>query len=122
MAAAADNVVIPNPNREEVIDYWQSAHMGRPVDRIDTEEYSFLYMSAGTPHGATEYLLYVKADGSWHNFAADLPSYDWRWGTKTFSNVTIDSENDAVYLTCGDESFMIDLASGTIQAVNDSQE
>lgn len=121
MSAAAENIVIPNPTREEVIDYWRTAHAGEPVDRVDTEQYSFLYMRAGTPHGSTEYLLFVRADGSWHNFANDLPASDGRWGLRTFRDVTIDKDNDAVYLTCGADRYVIDLAAGTLRAVDSPQ-
>ena len=114
ITAAADRIDLPNPTREEVIAYWQTAHIGVPVDRVDTEEYSFLYMQAGTPHGRTDYLLYVMADGSWHNFADDFAPAG-TWGTRTFREVAIDQDHGVVRFSYGEDSYEIDLAAGTMQ-------
>ena len=87
--------------------------VGNVLERFDTDAYSFVYMSTGTPHGAIQYLLLVNADGSYRDFGEDLQS-DSLYGTKKFENVRIDRENQKVYLHY-DADYVIDLCTGTMQ-------
>lgn len=113
----AVSIVEPEPvTREYVINVYTQNYLGNVIDRIDTDDYSFLFMGAGTSHGGTHYLLLVKEDGTFHDFSDDFESVSF-WGTKTFENVKIDKENEKVYLHY-DYDYEIDLKTGTLSKIN----
>ncbi|MBQ7975334.1 MAG: hypothetical protein IJ300_06565 [Clostridia bacterium] len=108
----AETVESPVITKEDVINHYQNNHMGSIQERFDTEDYTFAFMSAGTPHGGTHYLVLAGADGSYHNYAEDFQSVSF-WGTKLFENVTIDRENEKVYFHY-DVDYEIDLKTGEL--------
>ena len=90
LAKAADQAVPPQPqDRNTVIQTFLDSHMATVIDRMDTPEYSFLYLSGPTFHGATQYLLLVRSDGSSHLYDADLPNVSKK-KKKSFRDVKLD--------------------------------
>lgn len=112
MTEAVATLEVPDPTREEVIEYYETRRMATVISRFDTEAYSFLYMYQPTPHGTNEFLLLVRADGSYYDYAQDFKSVSY-WGTKNFTNVVIDETNEKVSFHY-DRDYVIDLKTGVM--------
>ncbi|MDD6763113.1 MAG: hypothetical protein PUD92_05710 [Clostridiales bacterium] len=111
-AACAENAVAVLSPRQKTIQQYLLSHTNRVVDRINTDEYSFLYTGwFGGPHGGNyEYLLRVDNDGNTVDYAQNFESVSM-WGQKHFENVTIDKENEKCYFHY-DKDYVIDLKTG----------
>lgn len=107
LRAAVETVTPAPPTREEVIEYQIESGIATVRDRIDTDSYSFLYMTQSTPHGGNTILLYVMADGKYHNFTSNFNSISM-WGTISFDKLDIDKENEKVYIHY-DNDYILDL-------------
>ena len=83
---------------------------GNVLERYDTDAYTFAYMSAGTPHGSSQYLVLIEADGTYRDYSDDFESVSF-WGTKVFDNLEIDSTNEKVYFRY-DADYEINLKTG----------
>ena len=126
LRTAAAAVEVPAPTREDVIQYYLgSSYEGdnnlfekyscgsaeaRVINRFDTEEYTFLYLTQETPRGANELLVRVQSDGTWYNYAQDFEPVSF-WGTKHFDNVTIHQDTQTVTFTY-DKTYSINLRTG----------
>lgn len=84
-------------------------------DRLDTNAYTFAYLSQGTPHGTNSCLLLIQNDGTYHNYWEDFESVSIG-GTKRFDNVTIDRENEKCRFRY-DTDYEIDLKTGEMKAL-----
>lgn len=110
MEEGASTVIIQElTKREQVIRDWLWHHWNGVKDRIDTDDYSFLYAGwFGGPHGGSyENLLRIDNDGAYHDYASEFESVSY-WGQKSFDNVRIDKENEKCYFRY-DEDYVIDL-------------
>ena len=81
-------------DRTTVIERYLQSVMTDIIERYDTQEYSFLYLSQPTPHGKNEFLLYVREDGSYENINSRLNLGGKR--TISFKDLNIDKENETV--------------------------
>lgn len=115
LEADLKNIERVSLSREDIIVHYENNRLGNTIKRFDTDGYSFLYMSAGTPHGGTQYLLLVNNDGTWHDYSRDFNSVSL-WGTKNFENVIIDEENEKVFLHY-DIDYVIDLKTGELKSL-----
>ena len=107
---AAANIAIPKLTYEDVLKYYTQTLYGTVLDRVDTDNCTFLYISQGTSHGSTEFLVRIAKDGTYKDYADDFKSVS-AWGTKNFANVRI--ENGMVYFHY-DTDYVIDLSSGVM--------
>ena len=89
---------------------YENTHLGDTLERFDTEDYSFLYMRASAFMTHTQYLLLVRADGSYHDYGTEFKSVSLHGGV-TFDNLRIDRENEKVYFRY-DTDYVIDLKTG----------
>lgn len=112
IAELSKKVEKPVITKDDVINHYVNNHIGNVIERFDTADYSFAYMSAGTPHGASHYLVLARADGSYRDYSDDFESVSF-WGTKVFENVAIDRENEKVYFHY-DADYVIDLKTGEL--------
>ncbi len=112
IAEISKTVQKPQITKEDVINHYKVNHIGGVLERFDTEDYTFAYMSAGTPHGASQYLVLARADGSYHDYSDNFNSVSF-WGTKVFDNVIIDKEKEKVYFRY-DTDYIIDLKTGEL--------
>ena len=99
-------------DREQVIKMFVLNYACAIDNQFDTENYSFVEMHQGTPHGANKFLVLIHNDGSYHNYADDFESVSF-YGTKQFDNVVIDEENEKVYFDY-DTKYVIDLKTGEL--------
>lgn len=87
----------------------------RIIDEFETDEYHFLYMGFGLPHGGTQWLEKVsKKDGTVIDYSGQFESVSLGGG-KRFENVSIDEENEKVYLHY-DSDYVIDLKTDEVTA------
>ena len=100
------------PTREDWLEHYEMQMMS-VLDSIETEEYTFLYMSQPNTHGASQFLRRVAADGSVICYDDNFKSVSL-YGQKYFSNVKIDRENEKVTFHY-DKDYIIDLKTGEIQ-------
>lgn len=114
--AASANFEMPEITIEDVINHYQINRVCTLIERFDTEEYTFAYMSAATPHGSSHVLLLIKPDGSYYNYSRDFEPVSI-WGTRRFENVKIDKEAEKVYLHY-DADYVIDLKTGVLSKAN----
>lgn len=83
------------------------------IDEFETDEYHFLYMGLGLPHGGTQCLKKVnKKDGTVVDYSDQFESVS-SGGGKRFENVSIDKENEKVYLHY-DADYVIDLKTDEV--------
>lgn len=97
------------PTRENWLAYFE-LNMMTVIDSLETEEYTFLYTSQPNPHGSSQFLIRLAADGSVRYYDADFKSVSL-YGQKYFDNVTIDKENETVSFRY-DKDYVIDLKTG----------
>ena len=67
-----DGNKISMSERRDVIDDIIEELMATIVERFDTNDYSFLYLTQPTPHGQNDVLLYVTADGTCKHISSEL--------------------------------------------------
>ena len=108
-----DKIVITPPTYDEALEYYTGFArdgIGRIDNRIDTDGYTFLYITYFTPHGGSQILVRIDRNGECKDYSEDFESVSF-WGQKYFDNVTIDAENETV--TFGyDVYYIIDLKTG----------
>lgn len=100
------------PTREDWLAYYEMQMM-RVLDSLETEEYTFLYMSQPNTHGSSQFLRRVAADGSVIEYEDNFKSVSL-YGQKYFDNVTIDRENEKVTFRY-DKEYTIDLNTGIME-------
>lgn len=86
---------IPNFDRTRVIEEHIKSWLADPVERYDTDEYSFLYLRQPTPHGTNDILFYVRNDGSSKNILAEIPQVGM-YNVRTINTLNIDEEKEMV--------------------------
>ncbi len=100
------------PTRADWLEYYEMQMM-HVIDSIETEEYTFLYMSQPNPHGSSQFLRRVAANGSVITYEDRFESVSL-YGQKYFDNVTIDKENETVSFRY-DKDYIIDLKTGIME-------
>ena len=108
-----DDIVITGPTYEEVLEYYLNLFDIEVYDRIDTDDYSFLYMWQMNSHGGSDFLLWVDKDGNYRDFSNDIQSASW-WGVMRFDAVTINTETETVTFSYNSIDYIIDLKTGTM--------
>ncbi len=103
-------------SREQVIKTFILNYACSIDKHYDNDDYTFVEMHQGTPHGANKFLLLIQNDGSYHNYADDFESVSL-YGTKQFDNVVIDEKNEKVYFDY-DTKYVIDLKTGVLSKNN----
>lgn len=114
MKKIIDEIEISPPTYEEVLEYYEDwiYWTGHIIDRIDTDEYTFLYCSQGNSSGNSEWLVRIDRNGEYKDYSEDFQSVSYS-GNKHFDNVKIDVENETV--TFGyDVYYVIDLKTGVM--------
>ncbi len=102
------------PTREERIEYYEEQSF-TVIDSLETDEYTFLYMSQANAHGGSEYLRRIAVDGTEICYDQEFQSVSF-WGNKYFENVVVDKTDEKVYLHY-DKDYVIDLKTGVMSAV-----
>lgn len=100
------------PTRADWLAYYK-ANMMEVLDSLETDEYTFVYMSQPNMHGATQFLRRIAADGSVICYEDNFKSVSLH-GQKYFDNVTIDRENEKVTFSYG-KVYTIDLKTGIME-------
>ena len=85
------------------------------TEQFDTDDYTFVSMTQGTPHGANSPLMLIQADGSYHDYINDFESVSLH-GTIWFDNIKIDRENEKAYFRY-DKDYVIDLKTGEMKSL-----
>ncbi len=101
---------------ESVINHYSVNHAGMVTERFDTQDYSFVIMSAKPPRGIIYYVLKINKDGSHINFMSEHikknnPDISYN---QSLSDVKFDKENETVTFIF-DKEYKIDLNTDTIQ-------
>ena len=93
-----------------------SQHWSDPQDKLETDDYLFIYAIGSTPHplGKNAQLLLIQNDGTYHDYKEDFEA-DTIWGTKLFDDVNIDHENELCYLSDHGKNYVIDLKTGEMK-------
>lgn len=84
-------------------------------DRLETEDYLFVYATTGSSHGASSHLILIQNDGSYHDYNDDFESVSL-YGQKMFDDVTIDKANEKCYFHY-DVDYVIDLKTGELKTL-----
>jgi len=114
----------PNKTRDDIISHFALNHSGgEPVERFDTEKYSFVYLSlAGTSWTAYN-LVQAFDDGTYINYAEEI-----NFPNRSPRNLIIDRENEKVTFQHTDRyhsewftNYEIDLKKGTIRPIETEQ-
>lgn len=107
------DVKAAQPTVDDWLDYFNNHTTVRIKDSFETDEYMFLYAGASLPTGGTELLIKLdKSDGTRLDYNDSFKSVSIK-GQKFFENVTIDKENEKVYLHY-DVDYVIDLKTDSI--------
>lgn len=114
--AAAKEKQIVAATIDDVVNFYKVNQWADVIDRVDTDDFSFLYMRRPNFHSGTEILLLVRADGTYYDFANDFESVSLD-GSKHFDNVLIDKENYKVRFSY-DKEYVIDIEKGTLNNEN----
>lgn len=113
LIADAEPVV---PTAKEWLTYYEQ-NMYSIKQKLETDDYLFLYMSLTTMHGAAQYLTKIdKNSGEQIYYNGEFESVSL-YGQMLFENVDIDEENEKVYLHY-DCDYVIDLKTDEIKAFN----
>lgn len=103
------------PTAEEWLTY-KEQNMCTIKQKFETDEYLFLYMSQPNTHGGTHILeKFDKATGELEYYNKHFKSVSL-YGQMYFENVTIDEENEKVYLHY-DVDYVIDLKTDEVKAI-----
>ncbi len=105
------------PTAEEWLAYYEQ-NMYDVMQKFETDDYMFLYMSLPTMHGATQWLTKInKASGEPIHYNSNFKSVSL-YGQMYFENVVIDEENEKVYLHY-DVDYVIDLKTDEVAVVTE---
>lgn len=110
-------VTIPElSKREQVIRDKTLENLYSEKDRLETDDYLFVYAHGATPHGGNTHLLLIQNDGTYRDYRDDFEA-DNIWGTLVFGDVKIDKENEKCYFTALEKNYVIDLKTGVMTEV-----
>ncbi len=101
---------------DEWLEYFKMNMACTIKDSLEKDDYIFLYMSQGTPHGTNQFLVRIDketGDDVWYSSEFESVSLH---GTKIFENVVIDKENEKVTFHY-DVDYIIDLKTGVMEKV-----
>lgn len=120
--AEKDFIPAPAKTREEIIGHFVGFHsVGEPVERFDTDEYSFVYISAAGTSWTAYNLLQVYDDGTYVDYGDIISMCN-----RSPIDLTIDKENEKVRFKYVDRytsewftNYEIDLKAGTIKQAED---
>lgn len=121
-AFISDGEVISMAKRRSIIDDLLTSWMANVNERIDTENYSFLYLSQPTPHGNNDMLVYVDATGNNRILNRELNLTNGNYGnygyTLKVSELKIDKENNLVTFTANtSHKFSFNLLTGELKTL-----
>lgn len=105
------NIEIVKPTRDDWLAYYETQMM-RVIDSLETDEYTFLYMSQPNSHGSSQFLRLVLKDGTEICYENEFESVSLH-GQKYFDNVVIDKKNEKVTFRY-DKNYEIDLQTGIL--------
>ena len=118
----AEKIYTPAPykTREEIIGHFTGVHsFGVPVERFDTDDYSFVYISVAGTSWTSYSLLQAYDDGTYIDYRDIIAMRN-----RSPVNLLIDRENEKVTFKHVDRytrewftDYEIDLKSGTIKAI-----
>ncbi|MBO4915577.1 MAG: hypothetical protein J5449_10260, partial [Oscillospiraceae bacterium] len=114
IAESISTLDFEDPDIDDVIEFYRKRRLADPILSFAAKQWTFMYMRGPTPYGNTDYLLLIKPNGTWHDYAADFVS-DNEWGTYTFTNLIIDRATAEVRFFYGDKPYVIDLATGVLR-------
>ena len=101
---------------QDWLDYFEHNTPCREKERLETDDYIFIYMHFSNRHGGTEGLIKLdKHDGTRIDFDENFESVSL-WGQKYFEDVLIDRENEKVYFHY-DVDYVIDLKTEKIKTI-----
>ncbi len=106
-----DKQTLSIPTVDEWLEYFKVNMNCTVKDSLETEDYIFLYMSQGTPHGTNQLMVRIDkntADAIYYSQEFESVSL---WGTRMFDDVVIDKENETVTFRY-DIDYIIDLKTG----------
>ena len=113
----AINSIDRQPTYNEVIKYIEESYLpiGTVYDRIDTDEYTFIYMVVSLRDGGHELLLRVDKDGNFTKYHEQFKSVSYN-GSRKFENLSIDKNNETVSFHY-DYDYIIDLKTGEMNRI-----
>lgn len=118
--AAKTYTPAPHKTREEIIGHFVGVHsVGEPVERFDTDDYSFVYISVAGTSWTSYNLLQAYDDGTYIDYRDIIAMRN-----RSPANLVIDRENEKVTFKHVDRytrewftNYEIDLKSGTIKEI-----
>lgn len=118
--AAKNYTPAPHRTREEIIGHFTGFHsVGEPVERFDTDDYSFVYISVAGTSWTSYNLLQAYDDGTYIDYRDIIAMQN-----RSPVNLVIDRENEKVTFKHVDRytcewftNYEIDLKSGTIKEI-----
>lgn len=113
----AINSIDRQPTYNEVIKHIEENYLpiGTVYDRIDTDEYTFIYMVVSLRDGGHEALLRVDKEGNFTKYHEQFKSVSHN-GSRKFENLLIDKNNETVSFHY-DYDYIIDLKTGAITRI-----
>jgi len=119
----AEKIYIPAPHktREEIIGHFVKVHsVGEPMERFDTDDYSFVYIFVAGTSWTSYNLLQVYDDGTYIDYSDIIAMKN-----RSPINLVFDKENEKVtfrhidrYTSEWYTDYEIDLKKGKIKAIN----
>ena len=120
-AEAAKNHIPLTVTKDDVIEHYETRHGGSMRERLDTDNYTFAYMSIAYTSGTADYLVQVYNDGTFVDYMDQI-----REPNRSVEDLKIDKENETVSFKYTDRytpewftNYEIDLKSGTIEEVQE---
>ena len=115
----SDGQKISMSERRDLIDDFLDSRMATINERIDTDDYSFLYLTQPTPHGNNDMLVYFDAYGEYRSLGGELDLTNGNFGnygyTLKISDLKIDKELGAVTFTANtSHRFSFNLLTGVL--------
>ncbi len=107
-------------SREDIIQHYGTQHaIGEPIERFDTEDYSFVYMCMAFTSGSSNYLVQVYDDGTYVDYLAGIHNTK-----RSVRDLQIDKENEKITFKYVDRytaewftNYEIDLKAGTMKEI-----
>lgn len=116
IAKIIENAVPVTPTAQEWVTY-KEQNMCTIKQKLETDEYLFVYMSQPTTHGGTHILeKFIKSTGETEYYNKHFKSVSL-YGQMYFENVTIDEVNEKVYLHY-DVDYVIDLKTDEVKPIS----
>lgn len=118
----AEKTYTPTPpkTREEIVSHFLSTHsVGEPIERLDTEDYSFIYTSVAGPSWTAYCLVQAYDDGSYIDYGRQI-----HVPNRSPVDLVLDRENEKVTFKHVDRyteewftNYEIDLKNGKIKSL-----